>query len=445
MQNLPFEIMTNIAGYIDSDTEREALRNLRCTCWDWAYAAAPHLFKKVHIWLERDSLRKLVDVSEHSTYSQCINQITLGSERLNPYAYNSAWKPEPDRGPLPDGYASDIIELYEWANLFDHEKLYSWANGFFEEDPQRCEPEDFIVLARRLVDHLEYQKQMEEEGLGVKILATAMKKLPKLSIIRFDHDDDSPGTSELISEGFTVRNPGIEWRRDVLQVGLQALVQAGCKPQAIETVNRHGNYYLPGWVFGDVDIKLSNFPLHDLLQNLQVLRIDQPQRNWEIWYPPIPLSHAKALGLFLERAPQLGELYLSFGCALIGDAFPVIFERIQSKKLREITLASAQVDQTDLANWLSSHSASLREIRLVLIGLTGTQWDQFVDKMRQKASWPCLSFVSLENVKVWAPEHGNRLWNWKYGPLPLVGYLKGASETNPYHRYHPAWFPELFN
>ncbi|KAL8779454.1 MAG: hypothetical protein Q9213_006938 [Squamulea squamosa] len=388
MQNLPTEILTNIAEYIDSDTEREALRNLRCTCWHWAYAAAPRLFQKVHIWLERDSLRKLEDISEHPIYSQCIKQITLGPERLNPYAYNSAPNPEPERGASTNGYAPDIVRLHSWASLCDIEQLDSWANGFFEEDPQGCQPVDSIILAKRLVNHLEYQKEMEKEGLGVKILATAMKKLSKLSIIRFYHEDDSPGTSELISEGFTVRNPGMGWRWDVLQVGLQALVQAGCKPQAIETVNRHSNYYLIGCVSA---MSVSNSPISSYKPYSRIFGYSESisrKKTWESWYPPIPLSHAEAFGLFLGKASQLRELYLNFGCALIGDGFTVISERLQFKKLREISLASAQVDQTDLINWLSSHSTSLRKILLVLIGLTGTQWDQFLDRMRRKASGP---------------------------------------------------------
>ena len=50
MQALPAEVVAHILEYIDGDSEKQALKNVRRTCWALAHAAAPYLFRKVRLF-----------------------------------------------------------------------------------------------------------------------------------------------------------------------------------------------------------------------------------------------------------------------------------------------------------------------------------------------------------------------------------------------------------
>lgn len=70
-------------------------------------------------------------------------------------------------------------------------------------------------------------------------------------------------------------------------------------------------------------------------------------------------------------------------------------------------------------------------------------WVDFLDTMRLK-SWPRLSHISLCEVLVEDSDGETLSMSWAHDSSPLVDYIRKKSDTNPYHVYHPGWFPELF-
>lgn len=237
-------------------------------------------------------------------------------------------------------------------------------------------------------------------------------------------------------------DPGSEWRRHVLQVGLQALVQAGCKPRAI-VVRRDwspGFNGTPNWAFNDLKTLMTDAQMCALVQNLRVfLLVGRPlfsEHNEK------DIRQDGTLGRFLENAYQLEDIRLEAPGnggqdslrALVGAHY---------KGLRRVTFSHAQFCDRDLEDWLLLHSASLEYIKLKYVHARECQWDQFLDALKTKP-WAHLSYVNLMWVSYRNSDDEIEDWHWTYGSAPLVDYITGKSDSNPYHIYHPGWFPKLF-
>lgn len=63
MQTLPPEVVANILKFIDGDSEKQALKDVRSTCWALAHAAAPYLFRKVRLFSSTTSL--IIEYQDH--------------------------------------------------------------------------------------------------------------------------------------------------------------------------------------------------------------------------------------------------------------------------------------------------------------------------------------------------------------------------------------------
>ncbi|KAL8946557.1 MAG: hypothetical protein Q9222_007064 [Ikaeria aurantiellina] len=311
-----------------------------------------------------------------------------------------------------------------------------------QKDPQGHHPDGLASRKSFLAEHLQFQLQAEKGALDVQLLSVAIKKLPRLSTFKFDNTEVlSPASLNPILGGLDVSEPGPAWCRHVVQVGLQALVQAGSKPQIITIKNRHDKRYTPGWVLHDLTVIIPELQMGALLQNLRVFRFKR-FRGASKKYGQA--DHPEALGSFLEKATQLEELHLDVMETFIEIPLRALVGRKQFKRLRILTLVNVQCDHAELASWLSLHSGSLREIHFQYCRLVDGRWDKLLDLLRSK-TWPALSNIKLDRVR--ASNHGEAQqdWHWRYGSIPLVDYLQRRSETNPYIIYHPGWFPELFD
>lgn len=352
------------------------------------------------IWLERDSLQRLANISEHR-YSIFLTQITFGMHRLNPYTYNGEVPPDSD----------DLVRLHSEVET--------------------------IARARRLVDHLEYQKKMEKEGLDIVLLSTAMRKLPKLSTVIFDSHPSIPVFTQSVKisyeGGFNVVEPGPEWRRHVLQVGLQALARADCQPRTIMIdTNEYEECFMPCWAFEDLSILIPMAGLRSLVHNLHTFIFDGDVAYESMLEYSL---HGVALGRFLEHASQLEELHLRInGCFAEENSLSALVGQGQYPRLRKFTLINYGTSTRELATWLPLHSSSLERIILQCLGLVHGQWDEFLDLLRT-SSWLLLSHMDFYENSTFTSDGNEDFWISDHGSAPLVDYLQGRTDINPYHVY----------
>ena len=411
------------------------------SCVHWRFLAhnwylrtgAKLIIIQASVWLERNSLERLVELSEHPVYSQCIRQITFGVDRLNPYVYNNGPTPCLDgRSPYP-------------CNARDIKALYQKASDIIDEDYARLySVEHPVIRAKRLVEHIEYQKRMERENLDISILSTALKRLPRLTRIVFNSEYRSPKCAELAMDGLGVSDFEPAWRCHVFQVGLQALSLAGQRPQRLSMTKRLENNKtqkteyssMPVWSFNELDVVIPQPDLCSLANELRVFHFDG--------FVSYPKGLFKgALGRFLENAPRLEEIQLMLPGYLVEQPIEAVLGRKPFSRLQKLFLSEMVFAQENLTHWLLLHSQSLTSIALKDIILAEGRWDRFLDSMRIR-SWLSLSSIELIGNTTRDPVGLPGSWTWKYGPVPLVDYVQGKSNVNPYHRFHPGWFPELF-
>ena len=385
------------------------------------------------IWLERDSLRKLVGYSEHPLYSQCIKHVTFATDRLNPYFFNEGGAPNPDGGLRDVKKARDIVALYQQAN----------ATIYDEYARSHPTEKETTIRAKRLVERLEYQKRMEKEELDVMLLSKAFKKLPRLADIVFDNENSPFEATQLALEGFDFDDPGAAWRRHVMQIGLKALANAGCKPTTIMVLtDRLRDRYSPSWAFDDLSLAIPKVELSALVQNLRLFRFDG---TMDMEIERENSLYEGAIAQFLENASLLEHIFLYSVGEIYKDRDTVspFLGRLQYRRLRTIGLSKMFFCERDLATWILMHSDTLEAIDLSNDCLIEGDWVDFLDSLRSK-SWPQLSYIRLKMVSVEDSAGDFTLWNWEHGSLPLVDYVQKKSDTNPYLVYHPGWFPELF-
>lgn len=387
------------------------------------------LSPQINIWLEKDSLQRLVDISEHPRYRKILMHITISMHRLNPYTYNE--KPWSDSG--------------DWPSYLENERdikaLYVRAKSTLDKASVRFHSEmDTVARAKRFVDHLEYQKKLEKEGLDIVLLSTAMRKLPKLSTIIFDSKPSKSISTRLFKHGFALDEPGPEWRRHVLQVGLQALARADCQPRTIVVDNiLDEEYFTPCWAFEDINVLIPIAGLRSLVRNLKTFRF-----NGDVEYESFvghPLRGV-ALGRFLEHASQLEELHLDIeGLFAQENSLSAIIGQRQHQRLRKLTLIHYGTSIRELVTLLLLHSSSLEKIRLESLWLIQGEWDEFLDLLRT-SPWPLLSFIDLLwNYTLLTSDGDQDDWEWDHGSAPLVDYVQRRTDANPFHVYYPERAP----
>ncbi|KAG7005873.1 hypothetical protein G7Y79_00017g042550 [Physcia stellaris] len=355
------------------------------------------------VWLEKDSLQRLVDISEHPRYGKFVMHLTISTHRLNPYKYNE----EPASG------SDNLIRLHS--------------------------EKEAVARAGGLVDYLEYQKKLEREGLDIVLLSTAMRKFPKLSTIIFDSSSSKPVSTQFITDGFALDDPGPEWRRHVLQVGLQALVRAECQPRTIliDRISDEG-YFTPYWAFQDISLLIPKAGLRSLVHNLKTFYFDGVGEDDSL---DEFVLHGVALGRFLEHASQLEELYLDIqGVWGEENSLSALTGQGQRRRLRKLTLAHYGTSMKELVTWLLLHSSSLETISFRCLWLVKGRWDEFMDLLRA-SPWPLLSFIDLRGVFALASDGDREYLDWDHGSAQLVDYVQRDTDANPYHVSYPERAP----
>ena len=279
---------------------------------------------------------------------------------------------------------------------------------------------------------------MEKEELDVMLLSKAMKKLPRLAHVVFDSEEGFPESVQLSEQGFHVFDSESAWRRHVLQIGLKALANANCRLQSMSITSEfYKDYYIPSWTFDDLDLIIPKTELCALVQNLRVFCFAGTR---EMQYWDKNSLHEGSIGHFLENAHQLEEVALDVPGEVRGDTIRPLLGYTQYRRLRKISLYDMFSRERDLTSWLLMHSDSLEVIELRLISFLEGDCVSFLDTMRLKP-WPRLSHIKLREVYL---DGEIMSMGWAHGSPPLVDYVQKKSDTNPYHVYHPGWFPELF-
>ncbi len=73
---LPAEIQRLVLEQLD----RGSLFNLRVTCKAMCYQVTPIAFRELHVWLEEESLQKLVNIAQVPHLRTCVKRLNFGMD-----------------------------------------------------------------------------------------------------------------------------------------------------------------------------------------------------------------------------------------------------------------------------------------------------------------------------------------------------------------------------
>ena len=348
------------------------------------------------VWLERDSLNKLLEHSKYPLIRTHIKRLYIFGDRVSPYVWNG--KP----------YVSGGLEVDHYYVPKDLQQLLDWADGNLEGQPltlipssRKVDRPSTIINTKDIIDRLDFQKRMELESLDIELLSEAFRELPNLTSLLFEYTDFPPGSWKLAQSGFKIFGTGIPWRCHVFQVVMQAASKAKCKPREIAWHNQvivEGLEGLPIWALNDITpLLISQDQMVHLLSNISVLSLQSISGN-ESHSEAHPFDdHVsnQALGHFIELCPQLEELYLGFPSheEYSGLTREDLMGKALGAKLRILTFKSMSIDSSQLALCITTNK-SLERVTLIFMYLTDGDWMSFLDQV--KASSPPL----LKNFNV---------------------------------------------
>lgn len=399
------------------------------------------------VWLERDSLHKLLKQSTHPLMCACVKRLKVGGDRVSPYL----WDLEPerswgsnDRPVVPE----DLAQLQEWADGDFEGTMF-----FFGDSGGVVDESSIIRNSRDAIHRLDFQERMELESLDVHLLSEAFRGLSNLATLVFEYAISSPGSRKLAQSGFVVHDPGIPWRCHVFHVLLQALSKAGVSPQEIIWQNECVNddeEGLPIWAFNDLTLVIGHEQMIRLLSNLRVLHLEKTWENKrysKMWFDDVVSD--RALGRFIELCPQLEELHLEFGTGFPGLTRESLMGKPSDARLRKLTLKDMQIGMSQLGLCVSTNKF-LEKVTLHDITLTTGYWFSFLDLLRADPPPLLQTFKLIEDH----PDGGEGTaivgaeaydGGWSYTHSDVLDYIQGKTDINPPFVWERTMFEDVLD
>lgn len=149
------------------------------------------------MWLDKDSLHRLLDCSKHPLISKYVNQLDIGPERVSPYK----WRQE-----------TNLV----WEKVSRSSKLPVTMEQLHEAATE----------CKAAVERLDYQKRMEIESLDIALLSDAFRSFPNLVVFVFEYTNLLLDSWDLMKTGLVFYESDIPWRVHVFHVSQHF----SCKP-----------------------------------------------------------------------------------------------------------------------------------------------------------------------------------------------------------------------
>lgn len=408
---LPAEIQRLILDQLD----RKTLFNLRVTCKALCYQATPIAFRELHVWLEEESLQKLVNIAHMPHLRTCVKRLGFGMDAF----YDASFR---------------TFERFVFPNQVDN----------FYAFPQRKIEAALLKPAWRVYRrYYKKQRALEESRKDLVMLTKAVASFSSLERIDLiDYQAFVDGAAE----GPTLLRDQTSLRQHMLNVpNPTILVPRGGRQ--LQVLIR---------VLGIIDRKLQELTLHLWSSNISVNGFYSPLSAKNIRFAWSAFAGLKKLGLclfgirreivedcrerseelslttVLRAAAQLESLWLELPRVDTNPPPGVCWKNIiqvQSfGKLKELSIEGATLDEAEFVSFLLHSCQGLESLNLMSATVVEGRWDLILETIR---GLPKLQWIFLEDL--WY-EHSRSCFIMPHNVdlEPLYDYILKRRTDNPW-------------
>ncbi len=407
---LPVEIQRLVLEQLD----RDSLFDLRLTCKALCYHATPIAFQQLHVWLEEESLQKLVKIAQESHLCTYVKSIGFGMAAFH------------DAG----------SEAFDYEVLLYQRKEYALSQGSSKAallKPAWC--------AYRSC----YKKQraLKESGLDLAMLTkavTSFSSLETVDLIDFKTTvDGGPEGPKLLGEEMSSRkhmlnvsNPRILVPRGGRQ--LRVLLRA----------------------LGATDRKLQELTLHLRTENFSDFGFYSPLSTKEVRFAWSAFAGLKRLGLclspiggtvledcrrrsedislttVLRAATELECLWLELPrfewIPEPGECWKDIIQIQHFGKLKKLCIEGAVLNEAEFVSFLLHSCQRLKSLKLRFATVVEGRWDLILETIKDL---PELQHINLKDL--WHEKsRGGFVMPDDMDLEPLYDYLLKRRSDNPW-------------
>ncbi|MCJ1454528.1 hypothetical protein MMC28_004881 [Mycoblastus sanguinarius] len=408
MDSLPAELVDVVLHGAKSDT----LLNLRLTCRTLCRHVSPSVFQKIDVWLERRSLKKLVNIANSPHLRNLVDYVCCGME-----------------------------EFY----TIDFESFKRGIYDGVDDNDDEAEAGRLRASYRKYRQYTRQQKIMEDTGYDLGMMTTAFTSLTALkSVAITDHShyfaDYCKGPKFLDREPLI--GPGMltpcyimtpRGKRQ-LRIVLSALARArrGLQDFSIRIssafIGSSGSLISP---LNSTEQGLAQ----DAFANLKVLHLKLPRLDVSSYAKEY--TQVLSTATILQAAKKLESLSLDLldindSDPELGSTWNDLFGTNKIGHLQKLVVKGLIIRETDLINFLLESCTELRDLSLDHARLIEGSWGPVFENVRKLQSLEGVELIRLRYN--WGDENKwfvDMLDNQQY-KQPLYDYLCKRTDMDPW-------------
>ena len=422
---LPFEIHSLILKELD----RDSLLKLRLTCKALNYQTIPRAFKRLHVWLEEESLQKLVNIANEPHLHKSVRFIDFGMDSF---------------------YDTDVIGFkpYVYPRLFTRYAYEGNTPGLFSLKSSWAP----------YLNHFTKHDSLKVTGRDFEMFAHAIAAFSALECIRLvDFHSLADGSNE---------GPRLPKRRTMLRPGIRNAPYI-LPPMPIRT---HQLQILIRALAANSRTKLRNLTLHlyitsptnhgfhstlsaedaDLAKpafsGLKTLTLSLPCVTYSNIEDGKETSRESTISAVLKAATQLEVLRIELPLQRrLRVAFHSIYwqDIVQPTcfgKLKTLSIKGGTLKEAEFVSFLTQSCQGLKRLDLSDVRMVEDQsWDLIFETIR---SLPELTQLSFESLWCGPCRGGFMAFHYLVDSKPFYDYLLKRRDDNPWRGMCQAYIAE---
>ena len=408
---------TEIHDLVLEKLDHESLLNVRLTCKALNYHATRPAFKRLHVWLEENSLQKLLNIANEPHLHKYVKFIDFGMDLF---------------------YDIGRAEFARCTIL-----AYCHPHVFLQATPEPA----FVKAAWKTYGkyHMK-QKNLKKTKRDLAMFARAIAAFSALESVRLvDFQSNVDGRNKgpkllenekLLQQGILnaafIERPVALGRRQLL-----ILIRALAASRGIKIQNLYLQLYTPHITNEGFYSKLSEEDADFAkltFSHLKRLTLALPPVGRTIrrsWRKP---SAESSVATILKAATELEDLQLEFPMqrrrrfteANPSSRWKVLIQTSCFGKLKSLSIKGAELDEAEFVSFLIQSCQGLRKLHISDTRVVERSWDLILETIR---ALPELADVSLRNL--WCCG-SLTLHKPTIDPQPLHDYLLKRRTDNPW-------------
>ncbi|KAL8792516.1 MAG: hypothetical protein Q9195_004886 [Heterodermia aff. obscurata] len=357
---------TEIHSLVLKELDRESLLRVRLTCKTLTYHATPLIFKRLHVWLEEDSLQKLVNIANEPHLQKHVRFIDFGMD-----LFYDISGPQFKRCMLPQHSSPRALKLSKSDAAIVKSAWNIYRRYYIKQHNLTTTGRDLAMFARaiaafsalesiRLVD---FQWYVEGTNKGPKLLK-------KETLLRQD----------MLNADSIAASMPVGWQQ--LSILIRALAASrGDKLQNLQLHLHSPNISREGF-YSTLSAEDANFA-KSAFSGLKRLSLNLAPVSYTIQTGWKKTSTESSVATILKAATEVEELQLAFPIVRknhprveLSSEWKDLIQPTCFGKLKTLSIKRAILNEAEFVSFLTQSCQELKRLDLWGVRVVEDSWDR---------------------------------------------------------------------